>query len=311
MSNRFSSILIWMAVLSPSVSFSAILIDVGASNSVQGVVSTVNISGSLDTASLVIKDLSEVPADLAGTGIGVGVYPYSNTRIAGIYSGRAGSYSFVYNGLLGQSGSVTTSQSSVQASVSVVDSATAGFGFDNQYIYLGSNYISGSPLQVRMDFAGKTPAELGFAAGTRSWTVGVNVITLRVSSAILPPPLAVSPLTPTGTSEGGQVTLATTGGSGGNVIYSASASRTGPGALVCTITGNVLTVSGGSGTCLITAIQPPSGGYTESTTSFNVAVAASNPDPRPIPTLSEWAQIMMMFLMIATVGFAGWRLKPR
>lgn len=33
--------------------------------------------------------------------------------------------------------------------------------------------------------------------------------------------------------------------------------------------------------------------------------------PQPIPTLSKWAQIMMMFLMIATAGFCGWRIKQR
>jgi len=31
----------------------------------------------------------------------------------------------------------------------------------------------------------------------------------------------------------------------------------------------------------------------------------------PIPTLSEWAQIMMMLMMIATAGFYGWRMKQR
>ncbi len=33
--------------------------------------------------------------------------------------------------------------------------------------------------------------------------------------------------------------------------------------------------------------------------------------PQPIPTLSEWAQIMMMLAMIATAGFYGWRMKQR
>ncbi len=33
--------------------------------------------------------------------------------------------------------------------------------------------------------------------------------------------------------------------------------------------------------------------------------------PQPIPTLSEWAQIMMMLSMIATAGFYGWRMKQR
>lgn len=35
------------------------------------------------------------------------------------------------------------------------------------------------------------------------------------------------------------------------------------------------------------------------------------PAPQPIPTLSEWAQLMMMLAMIATAGFYGWRMKQR
>lgn len=33
--------------------------------------------------------------------------------------------------------------------------------------------------------------------------------------------------------------------------------------------------------------------------------------PNPIPTLSEWAQIVMMLAMIATSGLYGWRMKQR
>jgi hypothetical protein len=39
--------------------------------------------------------------------------------------------------------------------------------------------------------------------------------------------------------------------------------------------------------------------------------SCSPPPPQPIPTLSKWARIMMMFLMIATAGFYGWRIKQR
>jgi hypothetical protein len=35
------------------------------------------------------------------------------------------------------------------------------------------------------------------------------------------------------------------------------------------------------------------------------------PAPQPIPTLSEWAQVMMMLAMIATAGFYVWRKKQR
>jgi hypothetical protein len=46
-------------------------------------------------------------------------------------------------------------------------------------------------------------------------------------------------------------------------------------------------------------------------------LASPNPSPtpptppRPIPTLTEWAQAVMMLAMIATAGFYGWRMKQR
>ena len=45
--------------------------------------------------------------------------------------------------------------------------------------------------------------------------------------------------------------------------------------------------------------------------SLVLTITAPTPSPAPIPTLSEWAEIMMMFMMIATVGFYGWRTKQR
>jgi hypothetical protein len=52
--------------------------------------------------------------------------------------------------------------------------------------------------------------------------------------------------------------------------------------------------------------NPASGLITD---PFGPAVSSVTPSPAPIPTLSEWAQIMMMFLMIVTVGWYGRRLK--
>ena len=40
-----------------------------------------------------------------------------------------------------------------------------------------------------------------------------------------------------------------------------------------------------------------------------VTQSCSPPPPNPIPTLSEWGQIMMMLAMIATTGIYGWRMK--
>ncbi len=65
-------------------------------------------------------------------------------------------------------------------------------------------------------------------------------------------------------------------------------------------TGQTCTVSNGSGSVASANIT-------------NISVTcANNPAPaQPIPTLSEWAQILMMLMMIATAGFYGWRMKQR
>ena len=49
---------------------------------------------------------------------------------------------------------------------------------------------------------------------------------------------------------------------------------------------------------------------TNGTTSDTIVVTIGAA-PSPIPTLSEWAEIMMMFLMILTVAWYGRRLKQR
>jgi hypothetical protein len=51
------------------------------------------------------------------------------------------------------------------------------------------------------------------------------------------------------------------------------------------------------------------GGTNAANTLFTYT--APPPNPNPIPTLSEWAQIVMMLAMIATAGFYGWRMKQR
>ena len=72
-----------------------------------------------------------------------------------------------------------------------------------------------------------------------------------------------------------------------------------------------VSVSGSTVTLPLTGGQygdtnPASGLITD---PFGPAVSSVTPSPEPIPTLSEWALIMMMFLMIVTVGWYGRRLK--
>jgi hypothetical protein len=48
--------------------------------------------------------------------------------------------------------------------------------------------------------------------------------------------------------------------------------------------------------------------------AYNVTLTGAPTPPAPsntIPTLSEWAQIMMMLAMIVTAGLYGWRMKQR
>jgi len=78
--------------------------------------------------------------------------------------------------------------------------------------------------------------------------------------------------------------------------------------LQCTINGAVLTPTGGTGVCQVTATKAADANYQAQTSApFNITVTAV-PSPAPIPTLSEWAEIMMMFLMIVTVD---WHLRKQ
>jgi hypothetical protein len=53
-------------------------------------------------------------------------------------------------------------------------------------------------------------------------------------------------------------------------------------------------------------------GINPSGSTYTPLIGSFVPAPtNPIPTLSEWAQILMMLAMIATAGFYGWRMKQR
>ena len=76
--------------------------------------------------------------------------------------------------------------------------------------------------------------------------------------------------------------------------------------------GAVNSLDNGSSWSVFTAPNStPPGGH--GNLAIQVIGDSSSPPtpPNPIPTLSEWAQIMMMFMMIATVGFYGWRMNQR
>jgi len=58
------------------------------------------------------------------------------------------------------------------------------------------------------------------------------------------------------------------------------------------------------------SVEVTVGGQTNAANTLFTYTAPPAP-PQPIPTLSEWAQIMMMLAMLATAGFYGWRMKQR
>jgi MBG domain/IPTL-CTERM motif len=114
------------------------------------------------------------------------------------------------------------------------------------------------------------------------------------------------------------VNLSTTGGQGdGNVTYTAEAQGPLPASvqsqntkaraagLQCNISGTVLIPTGGTGVCVATAVKAADGNFAAASATVNVTVTAA-PLPNSIPTLSEWAQIAMMLMMIAT---AGWYIR--
>jgi hypothetical protein len=139
-------------------------------------------------------------------------------------------------------------------------------------------------------------------------------------------PQATLTLTPSATSvqTGQSVTLSTTGGSGdGAVTYSAvaqpnanpqtanSQSATTASVLTCGISGNILTPTGGAGSCLVTATKAGNGPYAEATAQSTITVTTPPPPPNPIPTLGEWAKIVMMLMMIGAVGWQTRRVMQR
>lgn len=283
------------------------------SNSTHGVISTVEVTGSLDTSTLTIKDMAPLADTERGSGIGVGTYPNGGMNVGGIYTTPELAYVVSYYGINSADAQLlTTSATPVPASVVMASGGNAGFGIDNYFIYLPSNYVSGSALEITLTFVGMTLADLGFSTGTRTWTVANNQVTLSVSGLDVPPALAVSPSVPSSTRAGQPVQLSMTGGySGGTVSYSAIAVPSGTASLVCSISGNVLTVTGGPGTCRIMASQPANSTYTASTSVFNVATTVAPAPVNPIPTLSAWMQFLMMSLLLASAGLIRRRPSDR
>jgi hypothetical protein len=186
----------------------------------------------------------------------------------------------------------------------------------------------GAVTNVKYDSSATIPTNAGTYAVTADCEATGNYLALTAASAggfvIGPAPQTgfALILSATSVSSGSSVNLSSTGGEGdGDVTYMAvpqspqttefagnvGAATSG---LQCNISGTVLTPTGGAGVCVVTATKAASGNYAADSAVGNVTVTAT-PLPNPIPTLSEWAQLMMMLAMIATAGFYGWRMKQR
>jgi hypothetical protein len=225
--------------------------------------------------------------------------PPSATVNAGVaqsltLSGVTGTGQVTYS--LSSSGSVTCAKSNESSSsVTVTGSngsgsctVTASIAADNNYQSATSNQ---SILSVNL-----TP-QTGF--------------TLNLSSTSVTTGTPVN-LSTTGGQGNGQVTYtAVVQPQGQSTMISTSNKVVAAAALQCSLSGSILTPTGGPGVCEVTATKAADGDYAEASSIADVTVTVPPPAPNPIPTLSEWAQMMMMLAMIATAGFYGWRMKQR
>ena len=151
-----------------------------------------------------------------------------------------------------------------------------------------SNYTSTTSSQVMVTVSGPPPVTNLVATPGPGYITLTFTIPNTPAVASLLQPRTLTTYTGTCTSTNGGVTASKTGTSSPLIVTGTTAGKS----YSCVVTG-----SDGSGT--------------SSPATSNVVTPTEPPAPAPIPTLSEWAKIMMMFLMIATVGWYGRRLKQR
>jgi hypothetical protein len=134
------------------------------------------------------------------------------------------------------------------------------------------------------------PMWLSTPTTTPGGTNAANTLFTYVSATQSSLVLAASP---SSINVNGTSTLSTTGGSGtGAVSYTLVS---GP----CTLSGATLTGTG-VGSCVVTATKAADSTYASATSSpvtVSVTLAVPSSQAAPIPTLSEWAMILMASLM--------------
>jgi hypothetical protein len=123
-----------------------------------------------------------------------------------------------------------------------------------------------------------------------------NTVTVHVSlDPQAPLNVLASPSTIAG---GGTSFLTTTGGSGdGTVTYSVVS---GP----CKLNGNIVTASRGTtGACVIEAQKAANGPYAVASATVSITVKPAPMPPNSIPTMTDWAKLFLIFLLVGTTGW--------
>jgi hypothetical protein len=154
---------------------------------------------------------------------------------------------------------------------------------------------------------------INYVVTARDPTSGSATATISISINIPPAPSSPSVTSVSGGNE--KITVVFDASTGVITDYTASCTSSN-GGKTGTVTGSSspLVVTGLSNgknyTCTVTANGP--GGSSPSSLASSVVIPNMPPPPsNPIPTLSDWAKIMMMLAMIATAGLYGWRIKQQ
>jgi hypothetical protein len=278
--------------------------------------SELNVSGGGGVGYVTYNVLSG-PCALSGSlliGVEAGACSVSATKASdGVYASVTSAPVTVSVGLTPQTALVLIANPAsinVNGSSALSTSGGSGGGAVTYGVVSGPCSVTGSTL------TGTGAGSCSVTATKAADSVYAEATSAPVTVSVGLTPQATLTLIPSATEVqvGQTVTLSTTGGSGnGAVTYSTVAqpineSPSSAAALVltCGITGNVLTPTGGAGSCLVTATKAAEGAYAEATAQSTVRVTAPTPPPNPIPTMGEWARLVMMLMMI---GAASWQTR--
>jgi|GEM_PF-3122320 len=110
---------------------------------------------------------------------------------------------------------------------------------------------------------------------------------------------------PSAITAGGTSLLTTTGGSGdGAITYSVVS---GP----CKLNANVVTASQGTtGLCVIEARKAATSQYATASALVSITVTAIPPPPNPIPTMTDWAKLLFILVLMGAAGWSNRRGQP-